>query len=129
VLSDFRITDEQWDRLQTPISLAFFLHSSTAGRVAAYYPSPAGATASDLPPDAWRELIDANPSLDNFAPDVEALLVNRVSQARDYFRVPIDVCYELVGLIRARWRGLMGGAEVWVEIDSFFTRIKERWHA
>jgi hypothetical protein len=33
--------------------------------------------------------------------DVEALLVNRVAEARDYYIVPIDLCFELVGLIRA----------------------------
>jgi hypothetical protein len=129
VLTDFRITDEQWDRLQTPINLAFFHHSSTAGRAVAYYPSPAGATASDLPAEAWRELCDANPVLNEFAPDVEALLVYRVRDARDYFRAPIDTCYRLVGLIRGRWRGITGGTEAWAEIDRFFARLKEQWHA
>ena len=26
---------------------------------------------------------------------------------------PIDVCFELVGLIRMHWRGFSGGEEVW----------------
>ena len=43
-------------------------------------------------------------------PDVEALLVNRVGAVREYFIVPIDECYKLVGLIRLHWRGLSGGA-------------------
>ena len=33
-------------------------------------------------------------------PDVEALLINRVGPAREYFLAPIDECYRLVGLIR-----------------------------
>ena len=57
-------------------------------------------------------------------PDVEALLVNRVSGARDHFIAPIDRCYELVGLIRVSWRGLSGGQEVWERIDAFFTDLR-----
>jgi hypothetical protein len=59
-------------------------------------------------------------------PDVEALLVNRVRETREYYLVPIDACYKLVGLIRAHWRGLSGGAEVWHEIKHFFDELKER---
>ena len=127
VLSNFTITDEQWARLQTPINLAFFVRR-TDGRVEAYYPSPAGATASDLPTDAWQELANANPILNELEADVEALLVNRVREKRDTFRAPIDVCYELVGLVRGHWRGLTGGSEVWAEIDRFTARNKGRWH-
>jgi hypothetical protein len=42
--------------------------------------------------------------------DVEALLVNRVDGAREYFLAPIDACFELVGTIRVPWRGLSGWA-------------------
>jgi hypothetical protein len=59
-------------------------------------------------------------------PDVEALLVNRVGAARDYFIVPIDECYKLVGLIRLHWRGLSGGAVVWGEIGRFFDELRRR---
>ena len=57
---------------------------------------------------------------------MEALLINRVGPAREYFLAPIDECYRLVGLIRLHWRGLSGGAEVWKEIQSFFTGLKSR---
>jgi len=30
----------------------------------------------------------------------------------------------LVGLIRAYWRGLSGGTEVWREISAFFAALK-----
>ena len=46
--------------------------------------------------------------------DVEALLVNReMEEAREYFLAPMDICFELVGLIRItgaeslRRRGVM----------------------
>ncbi len=48
-LADFRITDTQWDSLAIPIGLAFFLKSSVAQKVLAFYPSPAGPTESMLP--------------------------------------------------------------------------------
>jgi hypothetical protein len=106
--------------------MAFFFHRSDAGRVVAYYPSPAGPTESLLELDAWDELERANPVLRTLEPDVEALLVNRSRGARQYLLVPIEDCYALVGLIRTRWRGLTGGREVWEEIESFFGGLAGR---
>jgi hypothetical protein len=63
-------------------------------------------------------------------PDVEALLANRVGATRgvaaEYYIVPIDECFKLVGLIRLHWRGLSGGTEVWREVGKFFASLKER---
>jgi Family of unknown function (DUF5947) len=126
LLHDFAMTDAQWDDLLIPINLAFFFRSSPADRVIAAYPSPAGATESLLTLEAWRQLEQANPVLLELEPDVEALLVNRVKNAREYFRVPIDQCYRLVGLIRANWRGLSGGTEVWSAIEAFRSDLKAR---
>jgi hypothetical protein len=56
--------------------------------------------------------------------DVEALLVNRTRGARDHWLVPVDRCYELVGLIRKGWKGFGGGPDVWAEVDSFFERLR-----
>lgn len=128
-LTDFRLEDAQWDGLLIPINMAFFSPNSAASRVVAYYPSPAGAMESLLPLETWQALVEANPVLRELEPDVEALLVNRVGDARDYFRVSIDECYKLVGLIRAGWRGLSGGTEVWTEIGRFFGRLKEHARA
>jgi hypothetical protein len=125
-LADFRLTDAAWDGLSLPIDLAFFVRSTPAGGVIALYPSPAGATEALVPPDAWEGLAAENPLLRDLEPDVEALLVNRVGGARDYFRVGIDECYKLVGLIRTKWRGLSGGQEVWGEIGRHFAGLKER---
>ncbi len=125
-LRDFRLSDAQWDALHLPIGLAFFYRSTPASRVVAFYPSPAGAMESLLPLEAWQELEEENPVLRALEPDVEALLVNRMGQARDDYRVPIDECYKLVGLLRMHWKGLSGGTEAWVEIGRFFDRLRER---
>ena len=114
-----------------PINLAFFFNSTPVGHVVALYPSPAGPTESLLTLDAWHEIVQANPILKEIEADTEALLVNRVGSARgyteaQYYLVPVDACYNLVGLIRAHWRGLSGGAKVWEEIAVFFNGLKER---
>lgn len=130
-LPDFHLTDGQWESLMVPISMAFFFRSTPDGRVIAFYPSPAGATESLLPLETWKDLEDANPVLREMGADVEALLVNRVGHVRgvaapEYYVLPIDECYKLVGLIRSHWRGLSGGAEVWQEIGRFFEELKQR---
>src|SRR5271166_1242856 len=124
-LPDFRLSDAQWDALHVPINLAFFAYSTPAGRDVALYPSPAGAMESLLTLEAWQELTVDNPVLRELEPDAEALLVYRVRAARDHYRVGIDECYKLVGLIRSAWRGLSGGAEVWDEIGRFFAGLRE----
>jgi hypothetical protein len=125
-LADFRLSDEQWAGLSLPVGLAFFLHSSAAGRPLAVYPSPAGPTEATLPAEDWEALAEDNPVLRALEPDVEALLVNRVGAAREHYRVGVDECYKLVGLLRAHWRGLSGGDAVWVEIGNFFADLANR---
>lgn len=125
MLGDFKLSDTQWDALQIPIDMVFLFRSSAAGRPIAIYPSPAGPTESLLGLDAWNDLAETNPILAELEPDVEALLVNRTEGAREYYRVSIDRCYELVGLIRKRWRGLSGGAELWEAIHGFFASLRE----
>ncbi len=123
-LTDFQLTDAQWDSLLIPINLAFFFHNSSNGRTVAVYPSPAGATESLLELDAWQEIVAANPRLQSLQPDVEALLVNRTTSEHEYYLVSIDRCYELVGLIRTNWKGLSGGPKVWEAIHLFFENLK-----
>ena len=125
-LPDFNLSDAQWDDLLIPISLAFFTYSSAAGRVVALYPGPAGASESLLRLDAWVEIAAENPELQGLEPDVQALLVNRVGATREYFIVPIDECYKLVGIIRTRWSGLSGGAAVWGEIAAFYEELRRK---
>ncbi len=125
-LPDFQLTDGQWDSLMIPIQLAFFYNSTPDRKVIALYPSPAGPTESLLALDSWNEIVQDNPLLQEMEPDVEALLVKRVGGESEYYLVPIDECYKLVGLIRAHWRGLSGGTEVWREIGQFYVGLKER---
>jgi hypothetical protein len=130
-LDGFVLDPAGWDRLRIPVDMAFFFRSTPAARVLAFYPSPAGPTESLLELEAWTELEAANPVLREMEPDVEALLVNRAGERREHWIVPIDDCYELVGVIRTRWRGFGGGEEVWAGIDAFFddlpTRERTRW--
>lgn len=124
-MDDFQLSEGLWDSLLIPIGLAFFVHSSAVNKVTAFYPSPAGATESVLSMDAWDGLLEGNPMLARMQPDVEALLVNRLEQEPAYYMVPIDKCFELVGLIRRDWHGLSGGAEMWAQTRNFFSELKE----
>ncbi len=119
----FLLTEDQWNRLQIPVSMAFFFRNSTIGRVVAFYPSPGGATESALPLDAWDEIERSNDILAEVEDDVEALLVRKHQGRFQCFIVPIDRCYELVGLVRRSWKGFDGGPEVWASLDAFFEGI------
>jgi hypothetical protein len=132
-LNDFEGSRERWESLDVPIGLAFFFRNSASGRTTAFYPSPAGATESELPLEEWEALERSVPPLASMASDVEALLIRRRSAgdgpggaALDAFIVPIDACYELVGRIRRGWRGFQGGDDVWRAIDDFFDRASAR---
>ncbi len=130
ILPDFQMTDEQWDDLMIPVNMVFIFHSTTANRVMAFYPSPAGAMESTLTLEGWDALVGSNPILNELDPDVEALLINRVRNRgedyREHYIVPVDACYELVGLIRLKWKGLSGGEEVWKAIAEFFASLRKR---
>ncbi|MBV8780341.1 MAG: hypothetical protein JO353_02985 [Phycisphaerae bacterium] len=124
--SDVQISDEQWQGLGVPISLAFFFFSTPAQQIVTMYPSPAGATESIVPFDAWDALIQSNPRIAGLEADVEALLVNRIGGVRHCYRAPIDECFKLVGLVRTNWRGMSGGIEMWKQIGEFFDDLARR---
>ena len=126
LLSNFQMTDMEWEALMIPINLAFFYHDSASSRTVAMYPSPAGATESLLTLESWDEIRAQNRALQTMQPDVEALLGNRVSQEAEYFIVPIDECFRLVGIIRMHWKGLSGGVDVWRHIQRFFADLHSR---
>ena len=116
----------QWDRLQVPVDLAFFFFNSSLGRTVAFYPSPAGATESLLPLATWEEIVRRNPRVAGLLPDVEALLVWKRPAGCASWVVPIDACYELVGIVRRHWRGFHGGEEAWTAIEAFFATLTLR---
>jgi hypothetical protein len=125
----FQLGQAQWDDLEIPVALAFFFFNSALGRTAAFYPSPAGATESELPLSAWATVEAANPALAVLAPDTEALLIRAPGPDRsraDCHLVPIDACYELVGRLRRVWKGFDGGQESRQELAAFFDRIRSR---
>ena len=122
----FPITEALWDALAIPVRMVFFFHNSDLDRTVAFYPSPAGATESELDLGAWTEIQARNPAFADLAADVEALLLHRHGDGYECFLLPIDACYELVGLVRMHWRGFDGGERAHDEIDAFFARLRER---
>lgn len=124
-LSDLALSEEVWARFGIPIGLAFFLVRGS-GDVVALYPSPAGATESELDLDAWTELVSANPGLQDLEPEIEGLIVNRLSEPRQYAVAPVDECYRLVGLIKTAWAGISGGPAVGAAVESFFAELETK---
>jgi hypothetical protein len=125
-IEDFALDADQWDALGIPIGLAFFFYNSLDKKMVAFYPGPAGATESLLPLEGWEAIAAQNPRFTTVEADVEAILVDRRTEAARCFIVPIDAAYELVGLIRTSWRGFGGGAEAHAKIDAFFFNVCER---
>jgi uncharacterized protein DUF5947 len=128
---DFALSSAQWDALQIPVGVAFFFLNSSLDHVAAFYPSPAGATESLLSLDSWEEIVNANPDLGTLQPDVEAFLVRSAERrsgegTAECYLVPIDVCYELVGELRRLWKGFDGGTEAHAALDAFFDRVRAK---
>lgn len=125
-LEDFELSELDWVALRIPVDLAFFFRSTAAGRVMALYPGPVGATESQLELEHWEEIEARNPAVAGMEPDVEALLVDRTGDGSEGWIVPIDACYELVGIFRTRWKGLSGGSAVWEGIEEFFEELGRR---
>jgi hypothetical protein len=118
------LSEGEWDSLEIPVGLAFFLRSSEG--MAGFYPSPAGATECRLDLQAWDRIAGSHPMLTAAAPDVEAVLISRGQDGVEYFLVPIDACYELAGRMRMLWRGFDGGSEARQSITEFLTGVRSR---
>jgi hypothetical protein len=123
-LEDFELPEEVWADLRIPIGLAFFMLSSVTQCVVAMYPSPAGATESELHFETWRAVSERNPILEQLEPDVEGLIVNRLSDPPVYVVAPIDRCYELTGVVKAHWEGISGGARIEPAVDGFLAGLR-----
>jgi len=123
------LTVAEWNALEIPVGLAFFLRSTASGDTTAFYPSPAGATECRLDLEAWARIVADHPLVAAAAPDVEAILVSRGpldSGGVDAFLVPIDACYELAGRMRLLWRGFDGGADARQSVAEFLDRVRAR---
>ncbi|MCG7610854.1 MULTISPECIES: DUF5947 family protein [unclassified Mycobacterium] len=126
---DFAVGRREWESLQIPVGLAFFLRNSVQDRVAAFYPGPAGATESELDLDTWNSVRAADARVDLLAEDTEALIfrvTDDESRPPACHLVPIDACYEFVGRLRALWRGFDGGQDVRKYVDEFFGTLVDR---
>ncbi len=123
-LPEFELPEEVWASFQIPIGLAFLMDSSTAGCVVALYPSPGGATESELHFPSWSRMVELNPILADLEPDVEALIVNRLSDPPAYAIAPIDRCYALTGTVKVNWEGISGGPGVGEAVSSFFDDLR-----
>lgn len=126
-LESVELAPEKWDALQIPVGMAFFFYNSALERVSGFYPSPAGATESMLPLEAWRELASTHPAIETMEADVEALLIRRDRDSGfECFLVPIDACYELAGRMRLYWRGFDGGEQARQSIAGFLDQVRSR---
>ncbi len=124
---DRTLSAAEWDELQIPVGLAFFLYRSEPGQLGCFYPSPAGATECALDLPAWQRLAAGHPLLGQAEPDVEAVLISQDESAGlEYFIVPVDACYELAGRMRMLWRGFDGGTEARQSIADFLADVRRR---
>lgn len=121
-----RLDDGAWDLLQIPVGVAFFFRNAALDRLVALYPSPAGATESELDPATWQTALGGSALAGLLLPDVEALLLRRREGRVDCYLVPIDICYELVGRMRLLWQGFDGGAEARAALEEFFDGVERR---
>jgi hypothetical protein len=124
-LDDLDLPDELWANFQIPIGLAFFMQSTVTSCVVAMYPSPAGATESELHFESWRQMVALNPVLAGLEPDIEGLIVNRLTEPAMFAIAPIDRCYALTGAIKLSWEGISGGAGVGAAVTSFFDELRD----
>jgi hypothetical protein len=125
-----QLDDTAWDQLRIPVGVAFFFRNSALDRLVALYPSPAGATESELEPSSWQTVLDATALAGQLQPDVECLLLRRHNDgATECYLVPVDRAYELVGRMRMRWHGFDGGADARADLDAFFADVRDRARA
>jgi len=123
-LPDLQVPDDLWAGFQIPIGLAFFMDSTVTACVVALYPSPGGATESELHFESWNRMRELNPVLVGLEPDIEGLVVNRLSDPPAYAIAPIDTCYALTGAIKMNWEGISGGPGVQEAVTRFFAELE-----
>ncbi|HTU96384.1 MAG TPA: DUF5947 family protein [Solirubrobacteraceae bacterium] len=123
-LSGLDVPADLWAGFQIPIGLAFFMESTVTGCIVAMYPSPGGATESELHFESWNRMRELNPVLETLEPDIEGLIANRLCDPPIYVIAPIDRCYELTGTVKAAWEGISGGSGVEVAVDGFFDTLR-----
>lgn len=125
-LDSFAIDDDTWNALGVPIGLAYFARRAGSGEVFACYPGPAGGVEAGVDALAWSELVAANPDLADLEPEVEALMVDRRPGAPPRcYRLSIDECYRLVGVVHAACHGYREGGSAEAAIEGFFAGLAD----
>lgn len=116
----WRAVPDEWravdpvDLPDVPVGVSFVVVDSRKGRPVAFYPGPAGATASEL------DVTVAD--LPRLAPDVEALVIRN----DEAYVVPVSAAYALVGELRTGWEGITGGDRPQLALETFFARAAQR---
>jgi hypothetical protein len=123
-LDSLDLPDDLWARFHIPIGLAFFMR--TGGGVVAFYPSPAGATESEIDPGVFAELCERNPRVKELDVDAEVLIVDRLGEGMRSAIAPTDQAYKLVGLVKTNWQGISGGPALAGAVDGFFEELREK---
>jgi hypothetical protein len=125
-LKGFDLPGRIWLGFRIPVNMAFIVYNSARQKPVAYYPSPAGATESELRLESWDVLTQKNPVLNDMDDDLEGFMINRLDEPHEHFIMPIDCCYKLIGLIRTTWQGLNGGEEMRSSVRTFFDELKRK---
>ena len=125
-LDDFELSDELWARSRSrsasPSSCATAPPAASSRSIRARPGRPSRSSTSD----AWEELGPPTRCSIDLEPDAEALIVNRMAEPPQHAIAPIDECYRLVGLIKASWEGISGGAGPEEAIAAFFDELRAR---
>jgi hypothetical protein len=98
----------------------------TSGGVVAFYPSPAGATESEIDASVFDELCERNPRVKELDVDSEVLIVDRLTEGMRSAIAPTDQAYKLVGLVKVNWQGISGGPALAGAVDGFFEELREK---
>ena len=123
-LTDFRLSDCDWEALQIANHSVFWFTSTPEGVARSrLYPGPAGVTASAMGNDVWSRLAAANPKLNASVTGRRGI----ADQSDESARVDIIACPSIAV---TRWSasferngdGLSGGSEVWDDDPRLFRR-------
>lgn len=113
-----------WAALDVPIGLCWVTVRAGVPGAQASWPSPAGPVGAPIDAGTWEQAVAASPALAGLRPDVEALLVHRLGEAREQWVVSIDRCWTLAGVVRRAWRGLSGGQELKEAVETFLAELR-----
>lgn len=128
-MPEMRLSESEWDLLDIPVRLVFLCPSSVHDRVFATYPSPAGAVEANVPSGVWQTLVQAHPALSVLKPDVEALIADGRGGSPGCCVVSIDVCHQLLGLLRANTREHVEPRAAWREMERVLGALYGGSHA